>query len=280
MSLLSGINHFIGLFLDSLRSLGRGRIWFLLLLNLLINLLVLYSHYDFQSPIFYGVINWWTNLFDSGRAIGFTHYPGHLLLLPYFNGWAKFFVSMAVEGAILGGVAVAFFRTFVDVGKRERQSVAGALWLWVQLILAWLLVNGLILLVNTQLPDLVTDFLQGSPRRQDVFDLLVLPSIYVVILALFYFAIPFAAIYRTNIIKAAGNSIRIFFQRPITCLALAAFMLAVPVIIGATVGQQELIVDKFKPELIYWLLLVGLVVDVFVNFFWMGTAARVLAEEE
>jgi len=280
MYVLTGINKFVGLFLDSMRMMGRGRIWFLLLLNFLINLLVLYSHYRFQSPVFYGVIHAWTNLFDPGHAVAFTHYPGHMLLLPYFNGWAKFFVSTVIEGAILGGIAVTFFDAWLDAGKRARHTIGSALWLWLQLILGWLLINGLILLVNVQLPSLMQGFLYGSPSRMRAFKFLMLPGIYIIITALFYFALPYAAIHRTNIFRAAGQSLKLFFSRPITCLFLAAFILAVPVLISIALGEQDSIIEKFRPELVYWLLLLGLITDIFVNFFWMGTAARVLAEEE
>jgi hypothetical protein len=45
-------------------------------------------------------------------------------------------------------------------------------------------------------------------------------------------------------------------------------------------GRSGQIVQKFKPELVYWLLLAGLVVDILFFFFWMGTAVRFLVDEE
>jgi len=39
-----------------------------------------------MSPVFYGFIKFWTGLFGDQQAAGFTHYPGHFLLLPYFFG--------------------------------------------------------------------------------------------------------------------------------------------------------------------------------------------------
>jgi hypothetical protein len=61
---------------------------------------------------------------------------------------------------------------------------------------AWALINGLILLVNLQLPKLLELWLVGSPRRIMAFEFVVLPFIYAVILAVFFFIIPRIAVYK------------------------------------------------------------------------------------
>ena len=51
-------------------------------------------------------------------------------------------------------------------------------------------------------------------------------------------------------------------------------------LISAIMGRSEYIIERFRPEMVYWLLIVGLVVDMLANFFWIGTATRFLLDEE
>ncbi len=280
MGIVSGINRFIGLFVDTFKQFGRGRIWLLLFAYFLLNWLLLYAHYDFMSPVFYGFIKFWTGLFGSHQATGFTHYPGHFLLLPYFFGWAKFYLGIILEGAVLGATALMFYDSFLDVEKEDRSTFKATLSSWIHLVLAWLVINGLIMLVNLKLPDLLEPWLAGSPRRIKAFEFVLLPFIYVVILALFYHVIPSVAVFRENFLKALRRSLCIFVKNPFTCFFLSLVVLAGPVFVSILSSRSGEIVQKFKPELVYWLLLAGLIVDVFFYFFWMGTAVRLLVDEE
>ena len=280
MTIVASINRFIGLFVDTFRQFGRGRIWLVLLAYFLLNWLLLYSHYNFVSPVFYGFVKFWTGLFGEQQATGFTHYPGHFLLLPYFFGWAKFILGIVLEGAILGGVALMFYHGFLQIAKEERATFKRVLSSWIHLVLAWLLINGLILLANLYLPDLLQQWLAGSPRRVRAFEFVVLPIIYVVILAVLFYMIPSVALFRENFLKALKRSLRLFIRNPFTSFFLSLLVLLVPVYVSIISGRSAQIIDKFKPELVYWLLLAGLVVDIFFYFFWMGTAVRFLVDEE
>ncbi len=280
MDFVVRLNRFIALFVDSLKQFGRGRLWLILLSYFLLNWLVLYAHYDFVSPLFYGVVKAWTELFGKQQAVGFTHYPGHFLLLPYFFGWAKFYLGLLVEGAVLGAIAVIFYDAFLDTPKEERIPLKSLFPLWIHLVLGWVLINGVVLLINIELPRLLEPWLAGSPRRIKVFEYLLLPGLYMFVLALWYYTIPRIAIYREKFHRAVAGSLRMFFRRPITTLFLAFFVSFIPIYLSVITSKTGEIVDKFKPELVYWLLLVGLVADMFFFFFWMGTSVRFLLEEE
>jgi hypothetical protein len=280
MDILAGVNRLIGLFVDSIKEFRQGRIWLLLFGYFLLNWLVLYAHYNFMSPVFYGLIKFWTGLFGDQKAVDFTHYPGHFLLLPYFFGWAKFYLGIIVEGAVLGAVALIFYDGFLDIPKEERIPLKTIFSSWIHLVLAWVLINGLILLVNLQLPKLLEPWLAGSSRRSLAFEFVVLPSVYAVILAIFFFIIPRIAVYKEKFHKALEQALLIFSRNPFTCFFLSLVILAAPVIISIIVSRSALIVEKFNPELVYWFLLAGLVVDVLFYFFWMGTAVRLMVAEE
>ncbi len=266
-----------------MRTLGqfkRGRIWLLLLVYFFIHWLILLAHYKFYSPIFYGVISFWTNLIDSQNAAGFTHYPGHFAVMPYFFGWAKFAVSVLLEGSVLGAISIWFYRVSAAGDYPQPPGFRQLAFLWFQLTLSWLAINGLIMIANLFMPDLLAPLLANSPRRIMAFQYLFMPFIYVCILALFYFSISYCALYRTNVLVGLKNSLLIFRGSPLMSLFLAAVILAVPVIISIIGQQQTIIINKFRPELIYWILVAGLLADAIVYFFWMGTAVRVLTDRE
>lgn len=278
MNTVRAINRFISLFLDIFGQFGRYRIWLLLLAYFLLDWLVLFAHYDFVSPLFYGPVNIWTGLFGTQRATGFSHYPGHFLMLPYYYEWARFFVGVIIEGVMLGAVALMFFNGFMKA--EDRLSFRVILSSWLHLLLGWLLLNGLMLAFSLTLPEWFSSLLTGSPRRMMVFRFGFMPAVYVAVLSLFFFVIPSIAVFGENVIQAVKRSVSIFFRNPFTCICLALIILAGPLLISIVTGRPDIIVEKFKPELVYWVLLAGLVIDIFVNFFWMGAAVRFLIDEE
>jgi hypothetical protein len=56
--------------------------------------------------------------------------------------------------------------------------------------------------------------------------------------------------------------------------------MAGPYLLSRIAGRSEQIVWNFRPELVYWVMLAGLVVELVANFFWMGTAVRFLLEHD
>lgn len=113
-----------------------------------------------------------------------------------------------------------------------------------------------------------------------VFQYLFMPGLYVLILALFYFSLSYCALYGVSVWAALKRSLRIFWNRPIMCLCLATVILSGPVVTSIVGQQQNIIINKFRPELMYWVLVVGLAVDAIVYFLWMGTAVRFLSDQE
>jgi hypothetical protein len=147
-------------------------------------------------------------------------------------------------------------------------------------MVGWLFLNGLLLLINANFPGWFAPLIKGSPRRELLFELGFLPLIYTIVLSFCFSIIPSIALFGDNILKAIRRSVRILFRRPLTVFLLSLFVLILPVLISAATGRADVVVEKFKPELVYWLLVVGLGVDVLVNFFWMGSAVGLLIEEE
>ena len=280
MNFLDRLNRYVYLFVQTFGQVVRGRIWLPLVLLFLLRWLVLEAHSDFLSPIFYPVMSAWLSLFPEAAVAGFTHYPGHLLLMPFVYDWARFVIGLLFEGLVLGGMSMMFFDSFLQVDKEERMSWRVVVRSWLPLTALWLVLNALMLAVAYLLPLGLSTWLEGSPRRQFLIQLVLLPTIYVFLLAMMYTAIPAITLFGESVGAALGRSIRLFWHNPFTCLFLAGAVLFVPILLSFASGQSALIVQKLRPELVYWLLLVGMLIEVPVSFVWMGTAVRFLIDED
>lgn len=282
MTLLRNLNHFISLFLETFRQFGRWRIWAVLAAYFALQWLILYAHFDFVSPAFYGFVKAWLGLagalglISGQEAAVFTHYPGQFLVLPSVFGWARLLIGVLIEGLVLGYVAVLFRNIHLQSAGESALDVSATVRFWLQLALAWVALNGLILLVNIFLPELLQTWLRGSPRRREAFEFIVLPVVQAFLFGLLYFAIPSVAIYGENVVKGIGRSVRIFFRRPFTSFFLAAAILFAPTLVASIANRSADIITKFRPELVYWVLAAGLVLELIAYFFWMGTATRYL----
>jgi len=280
MSIVLGINRLIGLFIDSLKQLGKGRILLWLLLYFVIDLLILEAHYYFTSPMLYGIMSAWTSLFPEQQVTGFSHYPGHFIMLPYFFEWGKLAVGLIVEGMLLGAAAILFYESYVDVPKEDRFKFRDILPSWIHLIIAYLIMNGFLVAISYIVPGLFSDWLAASPRRILFFNWIVMPGIYIIIVSLFFYMIPSIAVYRDNVLQALGRSLKTFLKNPITTFVMVFIILAGSIIISNILSNPVKLVDNFKPEIVYWVLLGGLIVEFFMHFFWMGTTVRLLVDEE
>jgi len=222
----------------------------------------------------------WTETLHQQSAQGFIHYPGQFLMLPYFFGWAKFLVSVPFEGPLLGAVAVLFYRSYDGQWYPRPDSARQRLYIWMQLVLAWLVVDGVMMLMNSYIPELLSSALYRAPRRIFVFRILFLPGVHVLLMSLFYFVAAYAAIRQVSFFRAIRLSVSNFRQKPVTCLLLAATILVLPIIVSVTLANAGTVVEKFRPEAVYWVLLGGLAIDVIVRFVWMGTAVRFILDRE
>lgn len=277
MNTLDRINRFLGLFLGTFRNLFAGKIWLMLFIYLFANWFILFAHHNFSSPFFYKIISVWSVIFGEEQFQVFTHYPGHFLLLGVYFGWAKFVFGLIFEGLLLGFIAREFYGRYnkpnIEFSKTLKQS-------WLSLLAGWVIINGLLLIISIELPELLQDYLWSSPRRQLIFDYLILPSIFIFIFSLFYFVLPGIAIYGWSVLKSISVSVKYFISNPITCLLLAGVVLSGPILISFVNNHPEIIVEKFKPGLVYLLLIGGLVLDILANFFWIGTSVKFLSDEE
>jgi len=222
----------------------------------------------------------WTTLIDPQRATGFTHYRGHYLLLPFFFDWAKLIISILFEGVIFGSAAVLFYERFVQVDEEDRFRFRTVARLWIHLVLALVIMNGVILAVNVGLAKVLHPLLEYSPRRQSAFRWVGLPAAYVCVAGLFFYLVPAIAVYGENIIDGLRRTVRVFLRNPVTSVVMAGLVLAGPILLSNIVSSPDTLVDRFRPELVYYLLVAGLFAEAVAGFFWMGLSVRMLVDQE
>ena len=140
--------------------------------------------------------------------------------------------------------------------------------------------NGIMIAVSFTVPSLISDWLAYSPRRLMFFNWILMPGIYIIIVSFFIYMIPSIAVYRDNILQALGRSFKTFFRNPITTLILVGVILSGSIVISNILFDTTKLVNNFKPEIVYWVLVISLVVEFIMHFIWMGTTVRLLVDEE
>lgn len=280
MAWLKNFNQFLLLLVDTFQSIFSGRIWLILLCYFGVGWLALWIMYASFSPFTYPIAKGVLSLLGSDVNSQYFHYPAHLLYLPYAYGWLKLFLSVLFEGLFLGAAAILFYRRYLHLRPNEGRKPSSVFGSWGNFLVVSIVVNGLNFLASFGIPQILDDFLYGSPRRILAFDLIAMPFLYTIIAAVFICGIPAVAIYKDNAFAAMKRSVRIFFARPITCFSLAVIIWIIPILIAGAANHPDVITEKFYPELVYWVVLLGLFCEMIAYFIWMGTAARLLIEEE
>jgi len=278
VALLERINQFLLLIIDTLRQLGHWRIWAALIPYYFLQWLILYLLYSHPSGPLSGLVNVWVSLFGAEKAAAFNHYPQHLLLLGEVSNWAKLLFGLVFEGLVLGLVASRFRQRFAR-GQKLPLLERPLSRVWLNLALVWIVINGLMLTAGELIPGVLAPYLDG-PRRVLAFSFVLMPLVFTAIFALLYLAIPSVMLFQDGALQAMWRSLRLFFRRPYMIFGLGVATLAVPILLGALASRPTGIVDSFKPELVYWILVASLLAEMFSAFFWMGTAVRYLYSEE
>ncbi len=275
MRFIAGVNRLLSIVADTFRQLFTWRIWGVLALYYFVQWLVLLAHYQFTSPVFGWLASITLSFQQTDRAVAFTHYPAHLILLPGIFGWAKFALGFLAEGLVFGFVAMEFRKRF----SREEPQTRSVFSMWIHLLIIWAVINGLALALGEFVPSLLASKLY-SQKRIAAFAFVLMPALFTIVSALFFYSFAVIVSSKRSALSALGQALKLFGRNPITTLILTFMVIVVPVLLSAITGAYATtLVDKFRPELVYWLLVVGICVDMISAFFWMGFTARLVADE-
>jgi hypothetical protein len=278
LNFIENLNRLIGFYITILKATLRLNIWWPFFLYALVQAAVLFGCLNYVHPMVNPILSPLVTLLGEAEAEMFAHYPGLYLLLPMVFQWGKLAVGFLFEGLTIGLTVILFLRYYNPESAAE-WKLSEVIRRWPQLLLGWLVISTILFMINWFIPGYFVDYIHGSPRRRLLLDF-GLKAVTVGVYSLFIYTLPAIIIYRQNFVKALRFSLGFFVRYPIFSffLALIPYLLSLPISYIST--RTELVVLKFRPELVFYVLLVGIAIDLIINFTLAGTVTRFILDEK
>jgi len=277
MALLDRLNKFLNLYLSVAGLAARPRLWLPFLIYAFLQLALLFILARYTHPLVYSVLSPLISLFSPEVAERFGHYPNLYFLLPTVFQIARLFVAVILEGLVIGLTSVMILRLYKSSAGFSG-SIGEAAARWPQLAAGWVLITAPLIALGWYLPEFFADQLIGSPRRLLVFGA-GLRLLTVLVYSVFIYALPAVIVFRTNALKGLWLSFRCFLRYPLFTFFLVFLPYLATVPISYMIERTDIVVTKFSPELVFYLLTAGLFVDMLVNFAVTAAAVVFLIED-
>jgi len=269
---LERFNFLIGSYIGTIKAMFSLRLWIPYLLFAVASIIILWlfahPYLAVLGPVFTGIAKFFTG---GNEAV--AHYPNLYVFLPKVNGWASVILGVFLEVLLVGAGFVMFSAYY----RRERVSFssafAAAKGRYSQLVTLWLFYTVVFLLLLLVLPKLFDPLIGGSPRRTLAFGIGIrfLGSI---ILAMFMYVLPNILVDSEKFTAAVRRSLRTFAGSMFSSyvIALVPYLIVLPFTI--MLYDPILIVTKFYPELIFYLIAGQIVANMFAGFIFTSTVLR------
>lgn len=277
MGFIDRLNRLVRLYIDSIKYSIRPRIWWPFFAYLVIQFMILLAIRNYNNPHLYPLLKPIVNLFGEQRAEALSHYPSIFLLMPYVFQMGKIALGVVFEGLAIGLTSVLFFKAYTP-SKSKQVDISFALKRWPVLLTIWTIITGFLFLLNFYAPQFFEGFLIGSPKRIMAFEI-AMKLLTVLLYTPFIYAVPSVVIYKNSLLKAFKTSLRLFVQYPVFSFFLAFIAYFVSVVASWPAGQADVIISKFTPDLVFYILVIGLVADFAVNIIFTGARVKFLLEE-
>ncbi len=277
MEFIDKLNRLVKLYIDSIKLSIKPGIWWPFFAYLIVQFLILLVVRNYTNPYLYPALKPIANLFGEQRAEALSHYPSIFLLMPYIFQMGKIALGVIFEGLAIGLTAVLFLKAF-SPSKFKHMEISFALKRWLSLLLAWSIITGILVILNFYVPPLFDRFLVGSPKRIMAFEI-ALKLVTVLLYTPFIYAVPSIIVYKNSLLKAFKTSLRLFIQYPVFSFFLAFLAYFVSAVASWPAGEADVIISKFAPDLVFYLLALGLIVDFAVNVIFTGARVKFLLEE-
>ena len=276
------LSGFWFLYTQMIRQMGRSSLWAPLFVQAVLAILLAMVHYYIFSPITGPLVRTWVQLVNSEFADVFYSYPAHFSLLPYFFGIARMVVNILVEALLFGVVIDLLISLYRGEKPILMQSARRATGRYIQLAGTWLVVIVVLYVVNRYFNSFVEDVLgyslRGSPRRLLMADL-TLRGITILIYSAWIFMLPSIMAGGVTFGSALKRGFRLFSRHPFVAIGLVL----IPYILGFlpswALSNPARIVNNFTPELVFYLALISIVVDVVVNFVLLCTSLKFFMDQ-
>lgn len=264
-------NFLIGSYVGSVKAMFSIRLWIPYSLFALLSLIILWLFAHPHFPVLGSAFSEIAKLLTGNEAV--AHYPDLYVLLPKAHGWSSVFLGVFLEVLLVGAGFVMFSAYY----RREKTSFMSALSRakskYTQLVAVWLFYTVVFLALLLVLPKLFDPIIGGSPRRTLAFGvgIRLLGS---VILAMFMYVLPNILIDGEKFMAAVRRSLRTFSSSMISSyvIAIVPYLIVLPFTI--MLYNPVLIVTKFYPELVFYLIAFEIVVNMFSSFIFTSTVLR------
>lgn len=270
-------SEFWFLYGQTIRQMGRPTLWLPLIIHALLAFGLVQMHLYLFSPASRPLIEAWIQFLKPDIVEAFFHYPTHFVFLPFVFGSARLLLNIFIE-ALLYGVLIdmliavyrggkpAFLLSFKNAAKR-----------YLSLTVVWFVVIAILYLVNVYFSDFVEGVigysLQNAPRRQMLVSGIV-RILTILIYMPFVFVLPGIMAGKESLWQSLKQAFSVFGRHPFIALGLVLVPFVIGVIPSWASGEAPNIVSNFYPEMVYYILLVSIGIDVIVNFILMGTAVK------
>jgi hypothetical protein len=275
MSLLNRINNFIFTYLEVFKSFKRFSLWIPFFIYALLQVVLLLILLSFPSR----VSGWiFVPLLKKLYGEAVLHYPTFFVLLPAVLNRADLILGL-IFGIILDGAAVFMFCShFTQARISFFSGIKLALskyWMLFILDIFKLLVIGVM-----KIPFwLFKDMAVGSPRRGFALEMgcLILGVIYT---GIFIYTTP-AVIWRgRKLWKAIMDSWKIYIHNFFSTFLFIFIPLVINLPVNFLKGRSGILIAKFSPEIVTWVVVLGVFFSILVNFILWGTITKFYLEEE
>ena len=275
--------EYVYLYGQSLRLMGRFTLWLPLLIHGLIGFLLLQMFYYMFSPVFGSLAVAVSRLINETFAPALSDYPGQFIALPYFWGTSRFWVNIVIEALLFGMVVHGMIKIYSGEKVSFGDSLKSTLQKYFQITIVWAFLSLLLYVINMHAADVINSVLgisfTGSPRRRMVLELGI-RLITVLFYALFIFIIPSIMAGGERFGSAIKRGFGVFFRHPVAAFSI----ILIPYLIGFLPSwlatKSDKIVANFNPEMVYYLLIVSIIVDVIVNFILLGTSVKLFIDRQ
>jgi len=267
---------------QTFRQVSRLKLWAPLLIQGLLMLILAFMHLYIFAPIVYPIIKVWTGLFRPELASAFFHYPSQFVFMPYFFGQAQMVVNLILEAFLFGIVIDLFVALYHGRKPVFMTSVGNALKRYFQLMVVWFILLGALYIINTYFFDFVGNVigysLQAAPRRRIGAEFL-LRIITVVVYAAWVFLLPSIMAGAGSWMSRIKRGFTVAFRHPFIAIGLVLIPYLIGFLPSWALANANTVVNNFSPDLVFYLILISIGLDVILNFFMLGTAVKFFMDQ-
>ena len=265
------LNFLIGSYIDAIKAMFSVRLWTPYFIFALVSVLMAWLFTKPFLPVIGPCVTEVAVFIAGTEAV--LHYPDLYGFLPSVFGWTNILFSILLEVLLIGTGFIMFAGYF----KHERVGFFSALGAakgkYFQLVAMWLFYTAVFLLLLFYIPKVFESRIAESPRAILALHIL-LRFVGYVILAMFMYVLPYILLDRERFISSLANSVRTFFKNIFSSyiIAVVPYLIALP--FSVMLSNPFLIVRKFSPELVFYLITGEIIANMFASFIFTVTLLR------